>query len=170
MVSQDKSQGLAFIFKSSERKILLSATPWIKIIHFFLHRNLNRGSRWYLTTWRTTRFFFLPLWDTAVSSQCITVHMKGRQLKRQHLCFSHWHPKWETYFRWVFFTFCWLHLNGFHEARGKKKRFKFGFLECFVAWCRLFDFTHTQGPYWAYVWFYENFSLQILLHQGLWTL
>lgn len=90
------------------------------------------------------QIFFLPLWDTAVSSQCITVHMKGRQLKHQHLCFSHWHPKWETYFRWVFFTFCWLHLNGFHEARGKKKRFKFGFLECFVAWCRLFDFTHTH--------------------------
>lgn len=93
------------------------------------------------------QIFFPPLWDTAVSSQCITVHMKGRRLKRQHLCFSHWHPKWETYFSCFFFSFCWLHLNGFHEARGKKKRFKFGFLECFVAWCRLFYFTHTHtGP------------------------
>lgn len=32
--------------------------------------------------------------------------------------------------------------------------------------------THMRRPYWAYVWFYDilrHFSLQTLLHQGLWA-
>lgn len=93
------------------------------------------------------QIFFPPLWDTAVSSQCITVHMKGRRLKRQHLCFSHWHPKWETYFSCFFLTFCWLHLNGFHEARGKKEKIQICFFWSALSHDAGYLISHTHtGP------------------------
>lgn len=96
------------------------------------------------------QIFFPPLWDTAVSSQRITVHMKGRRLKRQHLCFSHWHPKWETYFSQTetlfFFNFLLIAFKWIPWSKGGKEKIQIWFLGVLCRMMQVIWFhTHT-GP------------------------
>lgn len=145
MVSQDKSQGLAFIFKSSERKILLSATPWIKIIHFFLHRNLNRGSRWYLTTWRTTRFFSSPLRHSCFKSVYYSAYERKAIKASTSLLFP-LTSQMRNIFQMGFFYFLLIAFKWIPWSKGKKEKIQIWF---FGVLCRMMQViwfhTHT-GP------------------------
>lgn len=177
MVSQDKRQGEQWlgtyfeIFRQENSPPLRTPTPtWNEIIHVFPHRNLNvsRGSRWYLTTWRTNRFF------SPLRHSCFKSHYSPYERKAIKASTTLPFPL-TTLMRNIFQAnrngYHWLHLNGSHEASWKKDSNLC--FETAFSHDAGYSISHTHAPpilsICLILWQLLPFSLQTLLHQGLWA-
>lgn len=156
------SRGLAFIFKSSEGNVLLPSAPptptWIKIIHFFLRHKLNvsRGSQWYLTTWRTNGFFS-PLRHSCFKSHYSAYERRAIKASTSllfpltSLMRNIFQPNRNAFFYLPLIAFKWIPWS-------EEKKIQICFLRLHCHMMQVIQFhTHTRRPYWAYVWFYDNF-------------
>ncbi len=102
-------------------------------------------------------FFFSPLRHSCFKSHYSAFERKAIKASTSllfpltSLMRNIFQPNRNAFFYFPLIAFKWISWSE------EKKDSNLFFKDCLVTWCRLFNFTHAHRPYWAYVWFYDNF-------------